>query len=132
MTDKPVDALGQMCAPGYELSACRLADGSSVRVPALGVGWAHCVNTRLILTRREVSCPILPAAQAQAGSPPDVYALVHALGVSAGSSVTEGPPIRAGGRLGHAEDFVRPMPTVTRREMQYHGMKSREMQCRET
>ena len=69
VTDRPLDALGLIGAPAYELGPCRLADGNSVRVPALGMSWSHCVNTRLILTRHEAHAtpPSVGATRGEAG-----------------------------------------------------------------
>lgn len=56
VTDKPMDCdwRSSLNMSAWELDACVLPGGNGVRVPALGVGWGHCVNTRLILTRQEV------------------------------------------------------------------------------
>lgn len=52
VSDKPANALAHRSAAPWELGACGMADGSA-RVPALGMAWACCVNTRLILTRQQ-------------------------------------------------------------------------------
>lgn len=50
VSDKPLDARRRRIAAPWERGSCSLPDGSA-RVPALGMAWAFCVNTRLVLTR---------------------------------------------------------------------------------
>ena len=50
VSDKPLDEPRRRAAAPWELGACGTADGGS-RVPALGLAWGSCVNTRLMLTR---------------------------------------------------------------------------------
>ena len=54
VTDKPAESLDTLrLAPwecGASLAAGSLHDG--LRLPALGISWANCVNTRLLLSRR--------------------------------------------------------------------------------
>lgn len=64
VSDKPIDAHDREAAAPWELGACALPDGGGCRVPSLGMAWGHCVNTRLVLTRREVA-----AAQPSAAVP---------------------------------------------------------------
>ena len=54
VTDKPLDAAAAVSVAPWERSACGLPDGGGMRVPALGTAWAHCSNTRLLLTRHAV------------------------------------------------------------------------------
>ena len=56
VTDKPSDAQHRRSAAPWEIGACGTPDGST-RVPALGIAWSSCVNTRLILTRRCAHAP---------------------------------------------------------------------------
>ena len=53
VTDKPLDNIQRRCAAQWELGPCGKPDGS-MRVPALGLSWSFCVNTRIILTRHAV------------------------------------------------------------------------------
>ena len=50
VSDKPFDEQKRRDAAPWELGACGTPDGSA-RVPALGIAWGSCVNTRLVLTR---------------------------------------------------------------------------------
>ncbi|KAL1518715.1 hypothetical protein AB1Y20_003002 [Prymnesium parvum] len=107
VTDKPLSASGLASAPAYERGACRLADGASVRVPALGVGWAHCVNTRLILTRHEVSVPGAPSA----ASP----VVVGGLGAKRKHSSLEwSDDVRVGGWEESSQAYCSPSTSTTR------------------
>lgn len=54
VSDKPLDDQSRRAAAPWELNACRTND-DSIRVPSLGLAWGHCVNTRLLLTRRAVT-----------------------------------------------------------------------------
>ncbi len=54
VVDKPCDGLHRRTAAPWQLGACGMPDGS-MRVPALGLAWSSCVNTRLVLTRRAAS-----------------------------------------------------------------------------
>lgn len=53
VTDKPLDEPRRRAAAPWELGACSTTDGAT-RVPALGLAWGSCVNTRLMLTRSRV------------------------------------------------------------------------------
>ena len=52
VSDKPIDARQRVGAAPWELATCPAPDGP-VRVPALGLSWAGCVNSRLLLSRRD-------------------------------------------------------------------------------
>ena len=54
VTDKPLDEAQRRSAAPWERGACATAGGGA-RIPALGVAWASCVNTRLMLTRTAIS-----------------------------------------------------------------------------
>ena len=53
MTDKPLETVPLHSISPMELAASRTPDG--MVVPALGLAWASCVNTRLVLTRHRVA-----------------------------------------------------------------------------
>ena len=55
VTDKPLDLVSTTSIDPWERQACGLPDGRGMRVPALGLAWAHCVNTRLLVTRRDMT-----------------------------------------------------------------------------
>lgn len=59
VTDKPSDEQHRRLAAPWEVGACGTPDGGSARVPALGPAWSSCVNTRIVLTRREVATPVV-------------------------------------------------------------------------
>jgi len=67
VVDKPSDGQNRRTAAPWELGACGTPDGS-MRVPALGLAWSSCVNTRLVLTRRAASA-LIP--ESGAGAPYD-------------------------------------------------------------
>jgi DNA-repair protein XRCC3 len=64
VVDKPSDGQNRRTAAPWELGACGTPDGS-MRVPALGLAWSSCVNTRLVLTRRAASA-LMPESAAVA------------------------------------------------------------------
>lgn len=55
VSDKPLDATRRRSAAPWELGVCGTPSGDSARVPALGSAWASCVNTRIMLTRKELA-----------------------------------------------------------------------------
>jgi RecA/RadA recombinase len=72
VTDKPLDARARLSAAPWELGAAVGGDGDAVRVPALGMAWSCCVNTRLLLSRHEAASapPPPPPSQPQHPLPP--------------------------------------------------------------
>lgn len=66
VSDKPLDERGRRLAAPWEVGACGTPDGS-IRVPALGIAWAGCVNTRLVLTRTAAAAPFANATDPAAG-----------------------------------------------------------------
>lgn len=64
VSDKPLDAQRRRTAAPWERGSCSMPDGSS-RVPALGMAWGACVNTRLVLTRHQQGCATLDTGSRQ-------------------------------------------------------------------
>jgi len=60
VTDKPAEAIDEWRLAPWEHGAS-LTEGSlhqGLRLPALGISWANCVNTRLLLSRRATTVAV--------------------------------------------------------------------------